>query len=121
MTEEAEPQPQRSALKEPIRFSVASHCGAEGYSEEPEPLLPLPLRIASTTPKGHSATSARPASLGMPRRPRLLPAGPALARTSTPPAGRTQLRMGRICLGKLAVQHTRGIREQGGGRPGFAS
>lgn len=82
--------------------------GVEGCSTEPEPLSPLLPRIVSTTPRDHSATNAKLASLGTPQRPRPRPAGPALAHTLMPPAGRPLLRMEQMCLGEQAVQETGG-------------
>ena len=86
-----------------------SSVGQRDCSVEPEPLLPLPPRIASTTQRGHSATSARLVSSGTPQRPQPLPADPALAHTLTPPAGQTRLGVGQIWWGEWAVQQARGI------------
>lgn len=73
-----------------------SECGVgqRNCSVQPEPFLPVPPRTANTTQRDHSATSARPASLGTPQRPLPLPAAPALALTSMLRAGQTQLGVG---------------------------
>ena len=98
MTEDTDPDSLRAPPSwSPVWSSVAPRrvAGAQGCSAQPECLPPLPPRTASTTRRDRSATNARRASSGTPPRPQPLPAGPALARTSTPPAGQARLRRGR--------------------------
>lgn len=118
---EAEPDSLSGPPSRSPSGSVWPHAGAKGCSVEPEPFPPLPPRIASTTPRGHSATNARLATSGMPQRPRLLPAGPARAHTSMPPAGRTQLGMGGCVWVSGQCNKLGAYSGQRGGRPGFKS
>lgn len=97
-------------LGQPQRATLRIQCGPmlawKACSAGPEPLLALPPRIASTTQRVRSATSARLASLETPRRPQPLPAGPVLAHTLTPPAGQSW--HGAVILGGGAVQQAMG-------------
>ena len=103
----------------PVWSHVLVGGGGTGLLRQPERLLPLPPRTASTTLRDLSATNARRASSGMPPRPQPRPAGPARARTSTPPAGQTRLGRGRQGRGHRQGSGPGASSGQGGGRPGF--
>lgn len=103
----------------PVWSHVVVGGGGTGLLCQPEHLLPLPPRTASTTRRDLSATNARRASSGTPPKPQPRPAGPARARTSTPPAGQTQLGRGRQGRGRRQGSGPGASSGQGEGRPGF--
>ena len=100
----------------PVWSHVPVGGGGTGLLRQPERLLPLAPRTASTTRRDLSATDARRASSGTPPRPQPRPAGPARARISTPPAGQTRLGRGRGCRQGSGPGASSG---QGVRRPGF--
>ena len=103
----------------PVWSHVLVGGGSTGLLRQPERLLPLPPRTASTTRRDLSATNARRASSGMPPRPQPRPAGPARAPTLTPPAGQTWLGRGRQGRGRRQGSGPGASSGQGEGRPGF--